>query len=112
MTFYANLSSMFLNDAVGDGKSQAGASGLAFAGRGLGGKERIVDALDVLGSDARSRVGYAHANALAVQSGHAQPAAAGHGVFGVQEQVQEHLLQSPRVPLNGRQPGGERILNL
>src|SRR5258708_32985414 len=112
MTFHANLSRVFLNDAVGDGESQAGAPGLAFAGRSLGGKEWIVDALNVLRGDARPGVSYADANALTIQSGHPQRATAGHGVFGVHEQVQEHFLQSSRVSLNARQLRRNRILHL
>ena len=71
MTLHANLARMFLNDAVGDGKAEAGTAGLAFARRGLGGEEGIVDALDVLGGNARSGVRNAHANAVAVHCGDA-----------------------------------------
>src|SRR6266446_1553392 len=85
MALHTNLAGVFLDDAVGHGKAQAGAAGLALARRGLGRKERIVDALDVLGGKARSGVGHAHADAIAVHRGHAQRAGAGHGVFGVQE---------------------------
>src|SRR5216684_1357329 len=112
MTLHANLAGMFLDDAVGDGKAEAGAAGLAFARSGLGGEEGIVDALDVLGSNARSGVGNTHADAVAVHCGNTQCAAARHGVFGVQEQIQEHLLQSSRISLNGRQLGSERVLHL
>src|SRR5271155_2754122 len=105
MAFHANLASMFLDDAVGDGKAQTGAAGLAFAGRSLGGKERIVNALNVLRGNAAPGVGHAHADALTVERGHAQRATARHGVLRVQEQVQEHLLQSPRIALNGGQSG-------
>src|ERR1700689_5787574 len=51
MAFYTNLASVFLDDAVGHGKTEAGAAGLAFAGRSLSSKERIVNALNVLGRD-------------------------------------------------------------
>src|SRR5260370_6519984 len=112
MTLHANLAGVFLDDAVGDGKTEAGAAGLAFARRGLGGEEGIVDALDVLGSNARSGVGHAHTDAVAVHCGDAQRPTPWHGVFGVQEQIQEHLLQSSRIPLNGRQLGSESVLHL
>ena len=55
--FDMDLSGMLLNDAVGDGKAQAGAAALPVAGRGFGGEERIVDALEVLGRDAGAGVG-------------------------------------------------------
>src|SRR5580698_795684 len=112
MTLHANLAGVFLDDAISDRKAQAGAAGLAFARGSLGGKKRIVNALNILGRDAGSGVGHAHADALAVERGHAQRAAARHGIFGIQEQVQEHLLQSSRIPLNGRQFGLEYILHL
>src|SRR5207302_1191320 len=62
---HANLARMFLNDAISDGKTEAGAAGLAFAKRCLGGKEWIVDALAVFGVDARSGVGHADVADLA-----------------------------------------------
>src|SRR5258708_23539245 len=77
MTLHANLAGMFLDDAVGDRKTEAGAAGLAFARRGLGGEEGVVDALDVLGSNARSGVGYAHTDAVAVHCGDGQRPTAG-----------------------------------
>src|SRR5580692_834537 len=112
MTLHANLAGMFLDDAVGDGEAQTGAAGLAFARRSLGGKERIVDALNVLGSDAASGVGHRYADTLSIERGHAQCAAARHSVFGVQEQIQEHLLQSSRIALNGGQLGLEYVFHL
>src|SRR5437762_647965 len=53
----ADLAGVLLNDAVGDGKSEAGAAALAGAVGGLGGEERVVDARDVFGRDAASAVG-------------------------------------------------------
>ena len=50
-----NLAGVFLDDAVGDGKAQPDAAAVAGPGRGLGGEEGIVDALEVFGSDAASR---------------------------------------------------------
>src|SRR5580704_10587212 len=85
MAFYTNLAGVFLDDAVGHGKAETGAAGLAFAGRSLSSKERIVNALNMFGRDAGSGVGDGHADALAVERRHAQGAAARHGVFGVQE---------------------------
>ena len=52
-----NLAGVFLDDAVGNGEAQASAAAVAGPGRGFGGEERIVDALEVLGSDAGAGVG-------------------------------------------------------
>src|SRR5580658_6952788 len=111
MALHANLSGVFLDDAVGDGKAEAGAAGLAFARRSLGGEERIVNALNMLRGNAGSGIGDADADALPVERGHAQRAAARHGVFCVQEQVQEHLLQSSRIALNGGQLRFRRVVH-
>src|ERR1019366_2285132 len=85
LALHANLARMFLDDAVGDRKAETSAAGLALARRSLGSKERIVNAWDVLGRNARSGVGHAYAHALAVERGHTQRAPARHGVFGVQK---------------------------
>ena len=60
--FDLNLAGVFLDDAVGDGEAEADTAAVAGFGCGFGGEKRIVDALEVLGSDARAGVGY--------QSGH------------------------------------------
>src|ERR1039458_5096861 len=86
-----NLAGVFLDDAVGDGKPQAGAAAVAGPGHVLGGKKRIVDALQVLGSDPAARIvdQRGHVVVLPVeQRGHAQATAAGHGFLGVQQQVE------------------------
>src|SRR6202166_1549011 len=109
MTLHPNFSGMFLEDAVGAGKAEAGATGLALPRSILRGEERIVNSLNVLRRDARPSIRYAHADTVAVECGHAQPAPASHCVFGVQKQIQEHLLQSSRIALNGGQHWRERI---
>ena len=48
---------MLLNDAVGDRQAQSGALALSFARRGLGGEERVVDALDMFLRNAGAGVG-------------------------------------------------------
>src|SRR6266849_7053054 len=100
MTFHANFAGVFLNDAVGHREAEASSAVLSLAGCGLGGEERIVDALDMFRCDSRSSVGDADGNQGAVGGCDAQGSTAGHGVFGIQEQVQENLLQSTRVALN------------
>ena len=52
-----NFSGMFLDDAVGDRQTESRAAPIAWRGRRLGGKEGIVDPLQVLGSDAGAGVG-------------------------------------------------------
>ena len=86
---------MFLNDAVGDGEAQSRAAPVPGPGHGLGGEERIVNTLEVLGSDAAAGIGNQRGHlvqALVGQRGHAEAAAAGHGFFGVQQQVEKDLL--------------------
>ncbi len=55
--FDVNFAGVFLDDAVGDGEAEAGAAAVAGLGRGFGGEEGIVDALEVLGRDAGAGVG-------------------------------------------------------
>ena len=97
---HADMPRMLLDNAVGDRKSKTGAAILAFGRRRLGGEEGIVDFLNVLRRDAGARVRDADADKIAVQGGHAQHAAAIHCVLGVQEQIQEDLLQASGVALD------------
>src|SRR5271168_3018396 len=46
---HMDLACVFLNDAVGDRKSQPRAAPVARPGHRLGGEERVVDALQMLG---------------------------------------------------------------
>src|SRR5215471_1343393 len=85
----ANLASVLLNDAVGDGKPQPGAPALAILRRSLGGEKRVVNALNVLLRNAFSGIGNHHAHTTAVRSGDSQRASVRHGIFGVQKQIQE-----------------------
>src|SRR5215469_5749884 len=84
----ANLSRMLLDDAVGHRKPEPGTPVLALLWRCLGSKEWIVNALNVLGRDARSSVGHSYAYHFAIGSGDRQLAAAAHCIFRVQEQVE------------------------
>src|ERR1700761_1265024 len=54
----ANLTGMFLNDAVGHGESQACAARVAGFGFVLGGEERIVDTMNVLLRNAGAGIGH------------------------------------------------------
>src|ERR1700689_2429843 len=114
LTLDVDFARVLLNDAVSDGEAEAGAAGLAVAARGLGGEERIVDAAQVLGSDAGAAVGNGDADVAVDLSGDAQgPAFAGfrggsgHGVFSVQEEIEEDLLQLAGIAHDARKVGHE-----
>ena len=103
--FDMDFAGVLLNDAVADREAEAGAAFVA--GQGLGGEERIVDALEMLGSDAGTGVGDKGFDVAVDQSNDAQAPASGHGVFGVQEQVEEDLLQLAGVAVDGRKVIGK-----
>src|ERR1035438_5929877 len=108
--FDVNLAGVLLDDAVGDGKSQAGAAAVAGTGHILGGKKRIIDSFEVLGRDAASGVVHQRGHEVVAtvgQRGYAQAAAAGHGLLGVQQQVEKYLLQLAGVAVDGRQLLGQ-----
>src|SRR5215472_5967342 len=48
LALHLDLSRVLLDDAVGHRKTETGATALSLAARGLGGEERIVDAVNVL----------------------------------------------------------------
>ena len=77
------------------------------AGHVLGGEKRIVDALQVLGRDAGAGIGDDGLNVAVDQRSDAQTPAAGHGIFGVQQQVEKDLLQFAGVAVDGRQLVGQ-----
>src|SRR6516164_7834418 len=87
--FYANLSGVLLDDAVGNRKTQTRAAALAFPGSRFGGEKGIVDAGNVFGGNTAARIGHGHGHATPVAGDHAQGSAARHRVLGVQEQVQK-----------------------
>src|ERR1700690_1179375 len=80
---HADIPRVFLNDAVGYGEPKTGAAVLAFRGRSLGGEEGIVDAVYVFLRNARTGVRDPHADEFAVESGHVQNSAPGHGILGI-----------------------------
>src|ERR1700704_1368592 len=81
---------MLLNDTVCDRQAEA----RPFA-RSLGGEERIVDSVDMLGIDAVPAVEHVdlHTAVVIVRGLHFQHAARSHRVARVDEQIQENLLQ-------------------
>src|ERR1700686_2259738 len=96
---HSNFPSVLLNDAVGYGQAQPGASRLPFTGRRLGGEEWVVNPVDMLLRNAAAGIRDHHARASPILSGVAQRPAIAHRIFGIQKQVQEHLLQPPRIPV-------------
>src|SRR5271157_2886231 len=99
---------MLLNDTVSHREAEAGA--LAHS---LGGEERIVDAVHVLGGDAMSRIGHFGPGSRAFRPGaHFQRSAGRHGVAGIQEEVEKHLLKLAGVAVHGPKAGVEIGLDL
>src|SRR5215469_3616897 len=88
-----DLAGMLLNDAVGHGKTQTGATAVSALGLALRGEERIIDAVDVLLRNAAARIRDDDTHIVTVAGGDSQRSAGRHGVFCVEEQVQENLLQ-------------------
>src|SRR5271157_2875799 len=103
---HANLPGVFLNDAVGNGKSQPSTTAVASLRRGLvlGCEKWIVDAVNMFLRDTRARVGNDDLHVVAVIGADHQRATRWHGVFRVEKQVQKHLLQLARVAVDGWQP--------
>src|SRR5579863_533042 len=104
MAEHFNRTAVLLYDAVGNRKPQSGA-----LARRLGGKERVVNAMQVFWSDAVARVDHVNVRATVIRGRpDLEHAAAFHGVPSVQKKVQKHLLQLSRVAMNRRQHGIER----
>src|SRR5579875_174056 len=99
---HADFAGVLLDDAIGDGKTQPGAAAVAGCRLAFGGEERIVDTMDVLLGNAAAGVRNPHLHVMTVVGADGQRAAARHGVLGVQEQVQEHLLQLAGVAVDCR----------
>src|ERR1700690_1336690 len=98
-----NLACVLLNNPVGNGKSKTCATPLAWSGHGLCGEERIVDAFQMFGCDARTGVRDGCFHMTICQSGHAKASAARHRLLGIQQEIEEYLLQFAGVAMNGRQ---------
>src|SRR4051794_21194093 len=102
---HVDFSRVFLDDAVGHGEAEPRAPLVPRLGSGLGGEEWIVDALQVLGSDAGAGIADQRFDMSVDQRGHPQAAAAGHGFLGVQKEIEKDLLQLSGVAVNGRKLG-------
>src|SRR5271169_5833935 len=64
---HADITRVFLDDAVGDRKSKTGAAILTLHRRRLGSEEWVVDTMNVFLRDPRAGVGDAHADEFAIQ---------------------------------------------
>src|SRR5262249_12437374 len=94
---------VFLNDSVGDGKSQARPAASARFRLALSGEEGVINTMDVFLRDATSGICDLDLDVMAIQCADGQSAAARHGILGVKEQVQEDLLQLAGVPMDRRE---------
>src|ERR1039457_6718670 len=74
-----DFSCVLLNDAIGDAEPESSAAAVTWLGRGLGGKEWIVDALEVLRSDARAGVSNHGGNMTVHERGNTETASAWPG---------------------------------
>src|SRR5579872_4873868 len=99
-----NTSSVLLNDSVTHRKPQARA-----LARALGGEERIVNAVQILGGNAVAGVDHVHeCSTFTGGRLHFQHSTAFHRVAGIEKQVQKYLLELSRVALDGRESCFER----
>src|SRR5579863_4058158 len=97
-----NLACVLLNNPVGNGKSKTCATPLAWSGRGFCSEERVIDALQMFRRNTGTGIGHNGLNVSIEQRGDAQPSTTGHGFFGVQKKIEEHLLQFAGVTVNRR----------
>src|SRR5579859_4056310 len=83
---HADLACMLLNDSVSNREPKTRTARLAFTRNVLGGKERVINLVDMLWLNAGATVTDIDLNAVSVGRAYMQRAAfACHGVFGVQE---------------------------
>src|SRR5487761_1350355 len=94
---HLNLAGVFLNNAVAYREAETCPTSLALNNSGFGGEERIVDAAQIFCRDAGPGIADDHLDLSVVDGFNAQYATLGHGVFGVQKQVQKYLLQFSHV---------------
>jgi len=109
-TLNLDLAGVFLHDAVADRKPEPVPLRCPSCGVGLGGKERIVDAMEMLALDAIAGVLNGDKDVFPSvfccdpQGG---VRCAVHGIFGVQHEVQNDLLQLALVPVDQGKRGIE-----
>src|SRR5271165_3902197 len=108
MAFHVNFSGVLLDDAVGDGEPQTGATPFSLFWCGLGRKEWVVNALQMFwrnpGACIRDRDAY-----VAIDfSRNAQGSASAHRVLRIKKEIQKDLLQFSCIPEDGWQVGHQR----
>src|SRR5579859_78425 len=108
--FNANLAGVLLNNSISDRESKSSAAFLPFRDGALGGEEGVVNAMNMLLRDSRSTIRYGDADPLPIRSRDFERATIRHGIFGVQEEIQEDLLQSSGIALDGGQVRSQFIL--
>src|ERR1700678_4786050 len=86
-----DFAGVLLNDAVAYREAEARAAALTGLGRGFGSKEWVINALEVLGGDAGAGVGDDGFDMPVGDGGYAQLASLRHGVFRIEQQVEEDL---------------------
>src|SRR5205823_3225030 len=90
---------------LADMQAQADAAAVRLGLVQLRRKERLKDLADMFGLDAAAGVGHADVDAAAIPRSSGDSQAAGaieHGLSGVENKVEEHLLQA-----GGMSPGGQ-----
>jgi len=97
-----DLAGMFLDDAVRHRKSEPGAATVTRLRHCLRGEKRIVDSLQMLGSDTTSAVRDDCFNVPVYCRGNAEIASAWHCLFSVEQEIQKHLLQLPGIAVDRR----------
>ena len=91
---------MLLNNSVADRKAQSRAAPT----RALGREERVVNPLDVIPADALAGIGNFHRyTGGSCERLDGEPSAGWHRVLGVQDQIQEYLLELVLVAQNAWQ---------
>src|SRR5579859_2480212 len=97
-----DLAGVLLDDAVAYGEAEAGAAPFAGLGSGLGSKEWVINALEIFGRDAGAGVGNDGLDVAVDDGREAQFSALRHGVFGVEQQVKEDLLELAGIAVDAR----------
>ena len=103
---------MLLNDAVSHREAQSCATVLAFLGCRLGGKERIVDTLDVFGGDSRTGIGDSHAYHFAVARRNRSWPPPAMASLALRNRFRNTCCSLARVALYGGDPGRQFDVHL
>src|ERR1700742_2827888 len=100
---HVDLSSVLLHDSVAYGKPKAGSFVRAVLRFGLGRKERIVDAVEMLLFDTCSRILNTDDHASgSIESGNLEHGirSSEHSILGVQHQIENYLLKLALIAVN------------